>query len=925
MAASTDPTPLPPPTLVEPADDSAAAADPAPTPAAPSLVTAFLTVVKPAQYVDPVVDRILRHRDTADALVDLFKDLAQVHDAFGKAVTRTLQKHAADDDDSVLNPPIAALRALLHHNAAHATAVTAALAAQAERVKMAAHVDAWRDLKAAQKRVGKVAQNMELAETKVEALAKKKPNAKKVGKANEKLAAAKGAWEAECRASFPAACNTASALVAATTAAMNSVANAHRHSAETMTTLCTGVHEVTGRTVEQVVVADLCALVSPDAPKLRVPQGGVKRGWSMSRRGTAGAGAASLPRKVDGDVDTPDSAHAPSTASPVLQVDADGFAVRPADAARAPVATPGFDSDSDDDLASARGPGRLKIEIQTRPPPPAGDSPPTEPAAATALPPPALPAHRPTAEGSPSPDLPARRSPDLVSADPMAFAGQDTAAPLPPSLAGTVGRAAPAPGDDAILPSFMTGAAPTDAAGAPRRGRLGRGSAAVGVSAVPVSAPPRDTGAVTSPPAAILEDASAPAPPVLYPKVDAREVNLLGSLSDAGLPAAMAAMRSATSAVHAPLASLATTGAMGDLLASFSTDAPAAVATVGPATMMPILVPTAHLAPAITPPPLTTASAQPSASSPPPTTPLPLAPTANTTSTSPHPTLTDPLASLVAFPASRPTPSAPVGDFVIQELIKTLIVNGKLVKAMIMGQITLSPTTSPLHLRLTNPLGWTVRDFGPHPESSATELTATIPAGGGVLCRYVGTASASATTPSPDWCPLHVVLEAAWVRTDTVRANVVLRAASNAAVTVQDVTLTCGAAITNVVANPDAAAVTANSLVWSVVPLGAKRDVVWTAPGAQYVEVQVRFAMNAALGGMSVTVVESGAVVPVRTATLQASLYAVRVKLPALPAAHETTAGPVMMGMGTAGSAGLATGQQGAATGGVQADLFGLF
>ncbi|KNE71033.1 hypothetical protein AMAG_15288 [Allomyces macrogynus ATCC 38327] len=203
MAAPTGPAPLPPPVLVEPADAAPPTADPAPTPATPPLVTAFLTVVKPAQYVDPVVDRILRHRDTADALVDLFKDLAQVHDAFGKAVAKTLQKHAPDDDGGVLAPPITTLRTLLHHNAAHATAVTAALAAQAERVKMAAHVDAWRDLKAAQKRVGKVAQNLELAETKVEAVAKKKLNAKKVDKANEKLATARGAWEAECRASFP--------------------------------------------------------------------------------------------------------------------------------------------------------------------------------------------------------------------------------------------------------------------------------------------------------------------------------------------------------------------------------------------------------------------------------------------------------------------------------------------------------------------------------------------------------------------------------------------------------------------------------------------------------------------------------------------------------------------------------------------------
>ncbi|KAJ3355920.1 hypothetical protein GGF32_001782 [Allomyces javanicus] len=865
MAAPIDPAPLPPPALVEPINVSTAAADPSPAPAAPPLVAAFLTVAKPAQYVDPVVDRILRHRDTADALVDLFKDLAQVHDAFGKAVTRTLQKHAPDEDDGVLAPPITALRALLNHNAAHATAVTSALAAQAERVKMAAHVDAWRDLKAAQKRVGKVAQNLELAETKVEAVVKKKPNAKKVDKANEKLAAARGAWEAECRASFPAACNTASALIAATTAAMNAVANAHRHSAETMTTLCAGVHDVTGKTVEHVVVADLCTLVSPDAPKLRVPQGGIKRGWSMSRRGTAVAGT-TLPRKDDGDVETPDSAHAPSTTSPVHQVDADGFAVRPADAARAPVATPGFDSDSDDDLASARGPGRLKIEIQARPPP-AGDAP-TEPDTAV-LPPPALPARRPAAEGSPPPDLPARRSPDPVSTDPMPFAAQDAAAQLPPSLAGTVDRAAPAPvGDDATLPSFMTGGAPTDAPGAPRRGRLGRGSVAVGLSSTaPVPTPARDTGAVASPPQAILEDVRAPAPPVLYPAVDAREVNLLGSLSDAGLPAAMSAMRPAPSA-HAPPA----TTAIGDLLASFSTDAPPPTgAGMGIAAAMPSLSLAMSPLPSTTSLPLPTASAPLSVASPPPSTPPPPAPTTGSSnSTSPHPTLTrDPLAPLVAFPTSRPTPPAPVGDLVIQELIKTLIVNGKLVKAMIMGQITLpSPTTtSALHLKLTNPRGWTLRDFGPHPESSATELTATAPAGGGgVLCRYVGIAPASATAPSPDWCPLHVALDAGWTGQDMVRANVVLRAATAAAVTVQDVTLTCGAAITHVVENPDTAAtVGANALVWPAVPVGANREVVWVAPGATYVEVQVRFAMNAALGGMRVAVVESGAMVPVRS------------------------------------------------------------
>ncbi|KNE69983.1 hypothetical protein AMAG_14819 [Allomyces macrogynus ATCC 38327] len=922
MAAPADPAPLPPPELVEPVDDPAATVDLTSAPAAPPLVTAFLTVAKPAQYVDPVVDRILRHRDTADALVDMFKDLAQVHDAFGKAVTRTLQKHAPDDDDSVLSPPITALRALLQHNAAHATAITSALAAQAERVKMAAH--------AAQKRAGKVAQNLELAETKDEAVAKKKPNAKKVDKANEKLAAARGAWEAECRASFPAACNTASALIAATTAAMNAVAKAHRHSAETMTALCAGVHDATGKTVEQVVVADLCALVSPDAPKLRVPQGGVKRGWSMSRRGTAVAGATSLPRKDDGDVETPDSAHAPSTASPIHQVDADGFAVRPADAARAPVVTPGFDSDSDDDMAAARGPGRLKIEIQARPPPPPASDAPIEPTSvATAMPPPALPERRPTAEGSPPPDLPARRSPDPGSIDAAVFAGQDTLAPLPPSLAGTVGRAAPAPTcDDAILPSFMTGGVTSDATGAPRRGRLGRGSVAVGLSTVPVPAPPRDTGSAASQPVAILEEVgSAPAAPALYPAVDLREVNLLGSLSDAGLPAAMSAMRPAMSAAYAPPpASSATTG-VGDLLSSFSTDAPAAAGAAVPAAMMPSLVPTAHLVSTALPLP-STASPMPSAASPPPTTPPPPAPSSSSTSTSPHPILTDPLASLVSFPTSRPTPPAPVGDLVIQELIKTLIVNGKLVKAMIMGQITFSPTSTatPLHLKLTNPRGWILRDFGTHPESSATEMTATIQAGG-VLCRYVGTAPASTTMPAADWCPLHVALDAAWCGADTVRANVVLRPAASAVFAIQDVTVTCGAAIKNVVENPDVAAVGASALVWPAVPVGAKREVVWKALGAQYVEVQVRFAMNAALGGMSVTAVESGAVVPVRSAALQANLYAVRVKLPApaLAPAHESMAGPVMMGVGTTGTVGPATVQQGAVTSGVQADLLGLF
>ncbi|KNE71032.1 hypothetical protein AMAG_15287 [Allomyces macrogynus ATCC 38327] len=237
---------------------------------------------------------------------------------------------------------------------------------------------------------------------------------------------------------------------------------------------------------------------------------------------------------------------------------------------------------------------------------------------------------------------------------------------------------------------------------------------------------------------------------------------------------------------------------------------------------------------------------------------------------------------------------------------------------MIMGQITLSPTTpTPLHLKLSNPRGWSVRDLGAHPESSATELTATIGCGG-ALCRYVGTAPASTTTPTPDWCPLHVALDAAWVGMDTVRANVVLRTATAAAVAVQDVTLTCGAAITSVVENPDAAAVSVNALVWPTVPVGSKREVVWTAPGAQYVEVQVRFTMNAALGGMAVSVAESGAVVPVRSTVLQASLYAVRVKLPPAPSAHGMAAAPGMMGVGT-------TAPQGATASGVQADLLGLF
>ncbi|ORZ35940.1 hypothetical protein BCR44DRAFT_47222 [Catenaria anguillulae PL171] len=425
---ATAPPPPPPSAAVPPSSSAGASPAPASTtshatesdPNARVLASEFLKLEKPSAFINPVVERVLRHKIHTESLLDCLKEIAQIHDAFGKALLKTLSKYHVDDLEAlgVFHKPHLAFRQTLDQVAHNACNLGASLTPECDKLREANNQDGWKNIRKLESRSSKAAKNYEDAAAKLDAgnVSPKPLPQKKMDKLREKFNKEKKQWVSECHEVFKAVQHLDSQVAASTAQLLSKVSTTQEaysrsvvEAAAKLTQEAAGLNQLTA-------CQHLVSIIGGGNPPS--PLKPLKRSWGITRSPSisgavspdGGPGHASLSR--DGTA----SPQPPSALSPI--VDQDGYRVRPEDADKPPVPLKAGDSDdSIDTTVSATG--KLKIQIggvgatmASAPPLPGSSS----------TPPPPLPMRRPTQQ-SIGDNMGMSNAGPLQPSEPVSFSG----------------------------------------------------------------------------------------------------------------------------------------------------------------------------------------------------------------------------------------------------------------------------------------------------------------------------------------------------------------------------------------------------------------------------------------------------------------------------------------------------------------------
>ncbi|KAI9221650.1 hypothetical protein BC828DRAFT_414671 [Blastocladiella britannica] len=372
----------------------------------------LLTLVAPSAYIPPLLTHVYHHKLAGDHFADFARDLATEYAAHGKAVAKLLARSPLSSADEF--PPgslglLAAPWAALHHeltvDSQNSIAFGSMVVAKAvDAVRDACAKDRWKNARAAESRAVKAARNWEEARDKYVAGADKLSD-KKLGKLRAKRDKERASWQAEAAVAFNSAQALDAAVITAVASSIAAMAEARSTSAASVRVARDAVAAEAGMVSVDRAVQAIAAMAGSDAGP-PAPVKVVKRGWLSGNSKDGGK---------DGSKDKDKSAGANNAPAQELgvpgNVDADGFTIRPDEAAVTPSEKSAQDADSDADsdheengVPDPFAAGKLKIAIKGAPEPPAL-------AAATGGMPPPLPSRVPSQN-----------------------TGSGMAAPVPPSL-----------------------------------------------------------------------------------------------------------------------------------------------------------------------------------------------------------------------------------------------------------------------------------------------------------------------------------------------------------------------------------------------------------------------------------------------------------------------------------------------------------
>ncbi|KAI9187940.1 CorA metal ion transporter [Blastocladiella emersonii ATCC 22665] len=817
---------------------------PNPIPLPDDLAQAVLRLAKPSIYLEPLADRLVAHKHFAESVIEFSKDVAQVYESFGKALLKVVAKYQVDNPDGVgvFAAPWASFRHQQELVATHAASMTPSLTAKAEKLKESLNKDGWKSLRGHQKRAVKSARALEDAQAKYTAASNdpKKPNEKKLEKLRDRESKDRAVWIADCLDMVNGAQALEQDLVAQVSDFLKSANTSHKaHNEASVQHAAKVADELDGITAGQAVTA-LIGMLSPDGPPK--PAKPVKRQWSMSRTGRTGSVVGSV---MDGASPSDDKPGSP----PAPQVDADGYAIRPADAEKAPTSLARKDSDSDDEDGGGPSAGKLKIEIQQHPP-----------AAAAAPPGP------PGLLGGP-PLLPMRTGSNqstssTSAATTVGFNGTATGFQPPPLTSSpSNGLFSPIGGQmdlaPVLVPTTAKWGSPTSVATYPSvLAYSGPNSAGSGGSAAPsmagTGASPADSefGAL-----APSSSSAAPAPRARGRRAVAGTAqpasNGVGTATPTGMttsPSSMAAGQAGgfDPAILTATSAASNTGSSGIPWPSTTTAVPLATSS----SMMPassLMMPSAASGAGVSS--FSTLTWNNAAAA---------APTMTAAFPTTVTTATFPMTTTWAAP-----PPPQMAHVLVQEQLKLLAIDGRIIKLLVGGQATLTPplpTGPPLGLRVRNPRAWAVLDATAASSAPLSAdlvpITATLPseptapAAPVVLFRYQGTLDGADASVLPVTVALPVLdrgADGATTRVTVSWATSVLGAAvSSIAVVAANPAINLATAAV-VVDNPHGAVAdaAARAFMWRD-PAAHELALAWTdaqVVGAGGVEVHVKFSV----------------------------------------------------------------------------------